>query len=58
MSLVDPETEDEVGEQATSGVPQRLVMEFIQYNVFINNLDCGTKYILNKFVHDNKLGEC
>lgn len=55
---MDPETEDEVGELATSGVPQRLVMEFIQYNVFINNLDCGTKYILNKFVHDNKLGEC
>ena len=58
---MDPETEGEVGELfikqlATSGVPQGLVMEFIQYKMFINDLDCGTKYILNKFVGDNKLG--
>lgn len=31
-------------------------MEFIQYNMLINDLDCGTKYILNKFVGDNILG--
>lgn len=60
-SLVYPETEKEVGEvfikqMVTSGVPQGLVMEFIQYNMFINDFDCGTKYILKKLVGDNKLG--
>lgn len=51
MSLVDPEAEEEVCEvfikqMVTSGVPEGLVMEFIQYYMFINYLDCGKKYIL------------
>lgn len=41
---------------ATSDVPRGLVMEFIQCNVFISDLDCGTKDILNKFVSHSKCG--